>query len=93
MVEAMFQIPNSLIPIGWDWLLLHFGYLNTPSQTEPSQCDMIYRSTNPLARISVDEMCSGLRLWLGYLRVVYPWVYVGWKCDAVHMTESYGGDN
>ena len=54
---------------------------------------MIYRPTNPLARIGVDVMCSDPQLWLGYLRVVYPWGYGGWQCDAVHMTKSDGGDN
>ena len=38
-------------------------------------------------------MCSDPWLWLGYLRVVYSWGYVGWKCDAVHMTKSDGGNS
>ena len=93
MVEGTVKNKNSLISRGRDWLPLHFGYLNTPSRAEPSHRDMIYRPINPLARISVYVMCSGPRLWLGYLRVVCPWGYVGWKCDVVHMTKSDGGDN
>ena len=93
MVEGTAQNKNSLIPRGQDWSLLRFGYLNTPSQAEPSHRDMIYRPTNPLARISVGVMCSGPRLWLGYLQVVCPWGYVAWKCDAIRMTKSGGGDN
>ena len=93
MVEGTAQNKNSLIPCGRDWSPLRFGYLNTPSQAKLSHRDMIYRPTNPLVRIGVDVMCSGPRLWLGYLRVVCLWGYVGWKCDVVHMTKSGGGNN
>ena len=93
MVEGTAQIKNSLIPHGRDWSLLPFRYLNTPSRAEPSRQDMIYKPTNTLTRISVGVMCSGPRLWLKCLRVVCLWGYVEWKCNAVHMTKSGGGNN
>ena len=46
MVEGTVQNPNSLIPMGRDWLPLLLRYLNTPSRTELSHHDMIYRPTN-----------------------------------------------
>ena len=93
MVEGMAQNKNSLILRGQDWSLLRLRYLNTPSPAKPSHRDMVYRPTYPLARIGVTVMCSGPRPWLGYLRVVCLWGYVGWKCNVECRTKSGGGDD
>ena len=47
---------NCLILRGQDWSSLCFKYLNTPSQAVPSHQEMIYKFTNPSARIGVVVM-------------------------------------
>ena len=54
---------------------------------------MIYKPTNPLARIGVGVMYSDPPLWLKYLLVVCLWGYVERKYNAVRKTKNGGGNN